>query len=65
MSRGKPIGLTGRQLALVMAGAEQLRGGEVRSRFLSTIADELTDREITDAAVAAAVSRALERFAHA
>jgi hypothetical protein len=63
VSRGSPISLSSHQLALMMIAAEQMRNGEARSRFLSAIADELTDREINDSTVADAVSKALEKFA--
>lgn len=63
MSRGRPISLSDRQLAVVFAAARSLRPGHERARFLSAVADRLEPKEpIVDCDVEQAVEMALERL---
>ncbi len=62
MSRGRPLSLSDRQLALVLEAA-RLLPPHGRARFLGAIADQLLPLdEVDDAAVQAAVLRTVERL---
>lgn len=63
MSRGRPLALSDAQLALVMGAAKSVPPGDMRSRYLTCVADLLTGLDtITDIAVEAAVEAAVARL---
>jgi hypothetical protein len=61
MSRRDPLALSTEQLELITGGARQLPV-DLRSKYLSLVADNLLGREVDDDAVAQAVVHALERL---
>lgn len=64
MSTPRPLGFSHAQFVLIMQGAHQVRV-EWRSRFLRSVIDQLTGREVDDAVVARAVEVAVARMSGA